>query len=778
MIDSLHKLKVSRSLTATVVTHLLCVATIFQTTIGGIFYFWEKRFQHKSLEDLVIQISDQATRTLINPLETKDTLQIGRMVNNFSLIPSVYRISISDENNRVIYSKTHNELGGANEIIKAPRGEITRKELLLGWVEVELSTARVNAELRRYLMSIIGILLVSTCLQVVVLLLLLRKSIISPIKSIENYTAAVSSESLVLPEKPAGIFVGELASLRRSIVDMVTALFESERGYRSIYENSQEGIFQASLEGTFIKANLAMASMFGYDSCESFRNAITDIGEQLYLHSNEQLKIIDLLKNEGQVIRREVAFRHKDGHTIHCLLSIFAVWNEYGGIEHLEGSLIDISERKQAEEQLAILNQNLELRINERTAELHKRNGELIASEERYRTLVETIQEGILVVDREGRLTYINRQMSTMLGFVPEDLLGKSIGNFIEPSSRDSLARRLKIPSGKIAERFEMTFIRSDRNSVLTLVSPTSLYDPDGKYRGSFAVVTDITVLKHLQTRLLHSEKLESMGRLAAGIAHEINTPTQYIGSNFQFLEDSFTDITEILVRYESLLTALNKKEPVTAQIKGIEELRERLQIDSLLDDIPAAFHDIAEGLKRITDIVSSVKRFAHPGKDSTAYTDLNEAILSTITVSTNEWKYVADVETDFDPDLPKVPCVASAINQVILNLIVNAAHTIADLTENGAQRKGKITITTRTLGDFVEIRVSDTGKGIPEEFRNRIFDPFFTTKDVGKGTGQGLAIARTIITETHHGSIEFETDLGRGTTFIIKLPLAAPATA
>ncbi|MDP3479281.1 MAG: ATP-binding protein, partial [Desulfoprunum sp.] len=152
---------------------------------------------------------------------------------------------------------------------------------------------------------------------------------------------------------------------------------------------------------------------------------------------------------------------------------------------------------------------------------------------------------------------------------------------------------------------------------------------------------------------------------------------------------------------------------------------------------------------------------------------DLNDAIRNTITVSTNEWKYVADIATDLDPALPPVPCNISAINQVVLNLLVNAAHAISDHKESsGTADKGTITVQTRNIGEFAEIRITDTGGGIPEDIRSRIFDPFFTTKVVGKGSGQGLAIARTIITESHHGSIDFESEIGCGTTFIIRLPL------
>jgi signal transduction histidine kinase len=176
------------------------------------------------------------------------------------------------------------------------------------------------------------------------------------------------------------------------------------------------------------------------------------------------------------------------------------------------------------------------------------------------------------------------------------------------------------------------------------------------------------------------------------------------------------------------------------------------------------------EGVNRVAGIVRAMKRFSHPGPAEKIPTDIHQAIESTILVSRNEWKYVADLTTDFEPGMPLVPCIAGEFNQVILNLIVNAAHAIADAIK-GSGGKGAIRIGTRNNGGFAEIRVSDTGSGIPEAIRSKVFDPFFTTKPVGKGTGQGLAIAHSVIVQKHRGTIRFETENGKGTTFVIQLP-------
>jgi signal transduction histidine kinase len=201
-------------------------------------------------------------------------------------------------------------------------------------------------------------------------------------------------------------------------------------------------------------------------------------------------------------------------------------------------------------------------------------------------------------------------------------------------------------------------------------------------------------------------------------------------------------------------------------------------KLSYLLEQIPEALTDSLEGLQRTSEIVRAMKDFAHPGQQEMAPADLNRAIESTVTVARNEWKYVADMKLELDPALPMVTCLVGDLNQVLLNLVVNAAHAIKDVVGDAGTGKGTITISTGMVGDQVEIRVRDTGTGIPEEHRERVFDHFFTTKAVGKGTGQGLTIARRVIVEKHRGTLTFETETGRGTTFIIRLPVDRESVA
>jgi len=253
---------------------------------------------------------------------------------------------------------------------------------------------------------------------------------------------------------------------------------------------------------------------------------------------------------------------------------------------------------------------------------------------------------------------------------------------------------------------------------------------------------------------------------LAAGIAHEINTPTQFVGDNVRYLSDVFGELSDLLTACSDL-----KADGADEALERIREATAQVDFDELLEDVPAALTETLEGVQRIAKIVLAMKEFSHPGEADQVPVDINHAIENTLTVARNEWKYVAEVACDLQPDLPEVMCQPGELNQVLLNLIVNAAHAIGE-RYRGSNAKGTITLSTRQDGDWVEVRIADTGTGIPESVRERIFDPFFTTKEVGKGTGQGLAIARAVIADKHHGQLTFETIMGEGTTFIIRLPL------
>jgi signal transduction histidine kinase len=272
---------------------------------------------------------------------------------------------------------------------------------------------------------------------------------------------------------------------------------------------------------------------------------------------------------------------------------------------------------------------------------------------------------------------------------------------------------------------------------------------------------------------LMQASKMESIGTLAAGIAHEINTPIQFVGDNTNFLSDSFMSLISLFESCDTIWREAKAGGDIARLDAKRIKIKENVDLEYIKEEIPSAIEQSLEGVKRVTKIVSAMKNFAHSNQGTKSMSNLNEMLQSTLTVARNELKYVADVETDLDPELPEIECYRDDLNQVFLNLLVNAAHTIADVVGDASSGKGTITVSTERDNDNVIIKISDTGKGIPKSIQERVFDPFFSTKDVGKGSGQGLAIARKIIVEKHEGSLDFETEEGKGTTFIIRLPIS-----
>jgi len=280
----------------------------------------------------------------------------------------------------------------------------------------------------------------------------------------------------------------------------------------------------------------------------------------------------------------------------------------------------------------------------------------------------------------------------------------------------------------------------------------------------------EIVERQKVELELRLAQKLESLGRLAAGVAHEINTPVQFVSDSVHFVRDAMGDLIPLLGKYRQLESAVAEGSAAPAQAAALAEERERADLAYMLEHLPRALDRSLEGLGRIAVIVQSMKEFAHPDQKEMTTVDLNRAIESTLTIAHGEYKLVADLEMKLG-DIPRVYCHAGEINQALLNLIVNSAHAIEDVVR-GTDQKGLIRVETAQQGNLVVISISDTGGGIPPAIRDRIFDPFFTTKEVGKGTGQGLAIARSVIQEKHGGSLTFESEQGKGTTFTIRLPI------
>ncbi len=280
----------------------------------------------------------------------------------------------------------------------------------------------------------------------------------------------------------------------------------------------------------------------------------------------------------------------------------------------------------------------------------------------------------------------------------------------------------------------------------------------------------EMRLREKMEMELRLAQKLEAIGQLAAGIAHEINTPTQFVGDNVRFFQEGYDAIQTMMRELKQGLSNLSHSKQSSANVETLLKLFQDEDLTYFSEEIPKALSETITGIERITNIVTAMKAFSHPGIEGKQVADINDLIENTVKVSTHEWKYVANIEMQLSPSLSMVSCCPNELNQVFLNLIVNAAHAIASIGGK-EETKGVIRISTNEGPQGIEVAIADTGTGIPEPIQDKIFDPFFTTKEVGKGTGQGLALAYSIIVEKLKGSLRFTTKEGEGTTFYLTLP-------
>ena len=416
------------------------------------------------------------------------------------------------------------------------------------------------------------------------------------------------------------------------------------------------------------------------------------------------------------------------------------------------------------------------------------RAAQLVQEQEKFRMIFENSPEGIFQTSVEGRLLSANPALAEIYGFASPDELVKELtgakGHLFVDEGRWNEFRRLMRADGFVRD-FEAQI--NCREGFKKWISQTAcrVLGPDNSELYYQGFVIDITARKRaneerdlMEAHLQQAQTLESVGRLAAGIAHEINNPLQCVGGNVGFLAESFGDLTGSISDCQKMGAAMAANAVTPELLARAESMCDNADVAYLLKEIPTALRQAGEGVERVARIVRAMSDFSLCGNAEKTPTDLNRAIETTLTVSRSEWKETADVTTDFAADLPMVPCLRGEFNQTMLSLIMNAAHATGEAGRKAMGGKGRITITTRLEDGWVVIRVVDTGVGIRDEIRERVFEPFFTTKGVGKGTGLGLALARASIVNKHAGTIRFESEVGRGTTFIISLPVSTGAAA
>jgi two-component system, NtrC family, sensor kinase len=423
--------------------------------------------------------------------------------------------------------------------------------------------------------------------------------------------------------------------------------------------------------------------------------------------------------------------------------------------------------------ELELTKDMLETRVEERTAELKR----ALEEHARLTSAVEQAAEMVIIADTNRTIQYVNPAFERTMGFSREEIIGTSAMQLVDGNDTENTIKAIREATeggdvwiGQLVEK------KRDGRLITVDASISPVRDEDGVIRHFVGVLRDITQEVKLEAQLQASSKMEAIGHLAAGIAHEINTPTQYVGDNTRFLQDSFTDILEVLKKYDDLLAAVESGADTLESISALKQTTENVEIDYLRDEIPQAIEQSLEGVDRVAKIVRAMREFSHPGMDEKSPTDMNRAIENTLSVTRNAWKYVAELETSLEETLPAVVCLPGDINQVLLNLIVNAAHAIEDGIKERGEEKGVLSIRTQSDEKWVEIQIGDTGSGIPTDVQSKIFHPFFTTKEMGRGTGQGLSIAHNVIVQKHGGNLTFDTEPGKGTVFTIRLPLTPVA--
>lgn len=401
-------------------------------------------------------------------------------------------------------------------------------------------------------------------------------------------------------------------------------------------------------------------------------------------------------------------------------------------------------------------------------------------NEQRFRQILDAIPDLVLVKDPDSAIVWANAAFRDYIGMSGDGVgQGASARHMLEEMDEQNALDDAKVfATGQPLVIPDQPVMRFDGEVRRFQTAKSPIFDDSGKVVSLVAVCHDLTDRTRLESQLRLADRMASVGTLAAGIAHEINTPVQFVSDSVHFLRDAAADVLVLIGNLERLRRLVISGAPLEEQLEVAAAAgREAQEADLpyLSDNVPKAFERCLDGLERVATIVSSMKEFAHPPQREMAPTDLNRALQATLVIARSEYKFVADVETELGP-LPPVSCYISEINQVLLNIIVNAAHAIGDVVK-GTDRRGTIRVKTEQRGGQVVIAVSDTGGGIDSAIAGRIFEMFFTTKPVGRGTGQGLALAWTVVTEMHGGELRFESKLGEGSTFFITLPIDGKQT-
>jgi PAS domain S-box-containing protein len=495
-------------------------------------------------------------------------------------------------------------------------------------------------------------------------------------------------------------------------------------------------------------------------------NASCQVGprwmKDLYPHDVYQslLASIKEFLKDGRVWTGEAQVSGKNGEIIPVSQQVHLHGDSHGGFRFVSFVIRDITELKRTQHTLE-------------------------QQEAFYRLITENTTDLISLFDSNGKNVYSSPSYEKLLGFAAWELEGEGIYDCIHHEDRDRV-REIVSSTLRAGREVVLQYQMMKKCGAILHFEATigGTRNSEGQFERLIFVSRDISSQmrqreerKLMELHHLHAQKMESIGQLAAGVAHEMNTPIQYFGDNLRFIRDSFADLVMVLRVFHSHYLHLESEGYDSNKTEALKTAWTDADADFLFDEIPKAIEQSLHGVDNLAHIVGAMKEFSHPGTEDKIPVDFNQMIENTLTIARNEWKYLANIQLDLAPSLPRVSCLPDEIRQMLLNLIINACHAIEEKRMD-TEEKGVIHISTFLVdGDSldVELRVSDSGSGIPEEVKNRIFEPFFTTKPVGKGTGQGLAIVHNVVIDKHSGQLHVESTVNKGTTFIILLPVNPP---
>lgn len=516
--------------------------------------------------------------------------------------------------------------------------------------------------------------------------------------------------------------------------------------------------------------------LYGHLHMEDFRMVLLDNEEMNLQTANEDLPDIILLDGRGKPLP-EILGMCRDiraFNAVRYIVLLAIIDRTADGLELVQSGLDDFivypinPQELQARIACGLWWGNTRKPKTDRWTEYNQLANILLQKEEEIHAVMDAAADPIVVYNMEGEVGYVNPAFSIVFGWKKEELLGKRIDFVPEDQKKATGDEVRKVVEGESCSGFETRRYTKEGNLLDVLIS-ANLFRHDGQIRGMVVTFHDVTqqkknmeALKQAQTMLVQSDKMSSIGQLAAGVAHEINNPIGFISSNIKTMGEYAQDLKTMIGQYRTFCNAFGQSGSQPAEsLREIEALEKNIDIDYLMEDMTNLLSECREGLDRVKKIVMDLKDFSHPGEVNKVACDINAGIESTLNVIWNEIKYKAEVIKDYG-ELPFIDAFPQQLNQVFMNLLVNAAQAI--------ETRGEIRITTRALDKEIQVEIADTGAGIPEQHITRIFDPFFTTKEIGKGTGLGLNIAYKII-ENHHGRINVSSKAGKGTVFSIHLP-------